>query len=79
MTIQQNIPSPSENDAQHDDARLYWRTYREFVRQHELQQHNETQSTDDAMPAHVALIEPVDLLLAGTMMLVFIILLLLAC
>ncbi|SUX59805.1 Uncharacterised protein [Citrobacter amalonaticus] len=31
------------------------------------------------MPAHVALIEPVDLLLAGTMMLVFIILLLLAC
>lgn len=76
MTIQQNIPDPFENDAQHDDVRLYWRTYREFVHQQELKQHNEMLSADGAMPVPVALIEPVDLLLAGTMMLVFIILLL---
>ena len=78
MIIRQDRPEHSGNDVQHDDVRLNWRTYPEFVRQQELQQHNEMQTAGDAKPAPVALIEPVDLLLAGPMMLVSLILLLYA-
>lgn len=78
MIIRQDRPDYFENDVPYDDVRLNWRTYREFVRQQELQQHNEMQTAGDAKPAPVALIEPVDLLLAGTMMLVSLILLLYA-
>ncbi|EPJ9675205.1 hypothetical protein R4R86_004753 [Citrobacter farmeri] len=50
-----------------------------FVRQQELKKHNEKQSAGAPIAARGPLIEPVDLLLAGTVTIVSIVLLLFAC
>ncbi|GJL46446.1 TPA: hypothetical protein U2L65_004879 [Citrobacter farmeri] len=79
MIIQRDIPNHFEKALQYDDREARRYTYQAFVQQQELKKHNEKQSAGASMTAPTPLIEPVDLLLTGTMMLVSIVLLLFVC
>ena len=79
MIIERDIPNHFENAFQYDDPEARRYTDPAFVRQQELKKHNEKQSAVAPIAARVPLIEPVDLLLAGTVTIVSIVLLLFAC